>query len=78
MLLDTESARSTAYFAAWAADADPDRLAEAAALAGRSVVDPWGDLLAPAAYRAAVAAPVARRALTSALQDAVATNREAA
>jgi alkylation response protein AidB-like acyl-CoA dehydrogenase len=34
MLLDTESARSTAYFAAWAADADPDRLAEAAALAG--------------------------------------------
>ena len=34
MLLDTETARSTAYFAAWAADADPDRLAEAAALAG--------------------------------------------
>jgi alkylation response protein AidB-like acyl-CoA dehydrogenase len=34
MLLDTESARSTAYFAAWAADADPDGLAEAAALAG--------------------------------------------
>ena len=34
MLLHTESARSTAYFAAWAADADPDRLAEAAALAG--------------------------------------------
>jgi alkylation response protein AidB-like acyl-CoA dehydrogenase len=34
MLLDTEGARSTAYFAAWAADADPDRLGEAAALAG--------------------------------------------
>jgi alkylation response protein AidB-like acyl-CoA dehydrogenase len=34
MLLHTESVRSTAYFAAWAADADPDRLAEAAALAG--------------------------------------------
>jgi alkylation response protein AidB-like acyl-CoA dehydrogenase len=34
MLLQTESARSTAYFAAWAADADPERLAEAAALAG--------------------------------------------
>ena len=34
MLLHTESARSTAYFAAWAADADPGRLAEGAALAG--------------------------------------------
>lgn len=34
MLLHTESARSTAYHAAWAADADPSRLAEAAALAG--------------------------------------------
>ena len=33
MLLHTESARSTAYFAAWAAGADPDRLGEAAALA---------------------------------------------
>jgi alkylation response protein AidB-like acyl-CoA dehydrogenase len=33
MLLLTESARSTAYFAAWAADADPGRLGEAAALA---------------------------------------------
>ena len=35
MLLDTESARSAAYFAAWAADADPERSPEAAALAGR-------------------------------------------
>jgi alkylation response protein AidB-like acyl-CoA dehydrogenase len=34
MLLHTESARSTAYFAAWAADADPERLDEAGALAG--------------------------------------------
>ena len=33
MLLHTESSRSTAYFAAWAADADPERLGEAAALA---------------------------------------------
>ena len=33
MLLHTESARSTAYFAAWAADAEPERLDEAAALA---------------------------------------------
>jgi alkylation response protein AidB-like acyl-CoA dehydrogenase len=34
MLLHTESARSAAYYAAWAADADPGRLLEAAALAG--------------------------------------------
>jgi alkylation response protein AidB-like acyl-CoA dehydrogenase len=33
MLLHTEGARSTAYFAAWAADAAPERLAEAAGLA---------------------------------------------
>ena len=33
MLLHTESARSAAYFAAWAADADPERLAEGASLA---------------------------------------------
>jgi alkylation response protein AidB-like acyl-CoA dehydrogenase len=33
MLLHTEGARSAAYFAAWAADAAPERLAEAAALA---------------------------------------------
>jgi alkylation response protein AidB-like acyl-CoA dehydrogenase len=44
MLLHTEAARSAAYFAAWAADADPARLPEAAGLArvaagdaGRSV-----------------------------------------
>jgi alkylation response protein AidB-like acyl-CoA dehydrogenase len=34
MLLHTESVRSTAYYAAWAADADASRLGEAAALAG--------------------------------------------
>jgi alkylation response protein AidB-like acyl-CoA dehydrogenase len=33
MLLDTEKARSTTAFAGWAADADPDSLAEAAAMA---------------------------------------------
>jgi alkylation response protein AidB-like acyl-CoA dehydrogenase len=33
MLLYTEAARSAAYFAAWAADADPGRLPEASALA---------------------------------------------
>jgi alkylation response protein AidB-like acyl-CoA dehydrogenase len=33
MLLHTESARSTAYYAAWAADAEPERLGEAGALA---------------------------------------------
>jgi alkylation response protein AidB-like acyl-CoA dehydrogenase len=33
MLLLTESARSAAYFAAWAAEAEPERLPEAAALA---------------------------------------------
>jgi len=33
MLLETEKARSTAAFAAWSADADPDSLAEAAAMA---------------------------------------------
>ena len=33
MLLHTEGARSAAYFAAWAADAAPERLAEAAGMA---------------------------------------------
>ncbi|MGA7704844.1 MAG: acyl-CoA dehydrogenase family protein, partial [Solirubrobacteraceae bacterium] len=36
MLLDTERARSASYYAAWAADADPDRLPEAAAMAKAS------------------------------------------
>jgi aerobic carbon-monoxide dehydrogenase medium subunit len=42
-------------------------VAAAADQSGASVTDPWGDVLAPASYRAAVAAPVARRALTQAL-----------
>jgi alkylation response protein AidB-like acyl-CoA dehydrogenase len=48
MLLQTESARSTAYFAAWAADADPDRLAEAAALAGAAAADGGREVTASA------------------------------
>jgi alkylation response protein AidB-like acyl-CoA dehydrogenase len=39
MLLDTEKARSTTAFAAWAADADPDGLAEAAAMAKAAASD---------------------------------------
>ncbi len=39
MLLQTESARSTAYYAAWAADADPQLLAEAAALAAAAAAE---------------------------------------
>jgi alkylation response protein AidB-like acyl-CoA dehydrogenase len=39
MLLETEKARSTAAFAAWTADADPERLAEAAAMAKASASD---------------------------------------
>ena len=44
MLLGTESARSTAYFAAWAADADASRLAEAAALAAAAAADAGRDV----------------------------------
>lgn len=39
MLLDTEKARSIAAFAAWAADADPVRLGEAAAMAKAAASD---------------------------------------
>ena len=39
MLRYVESTRSTAYFAAWAADADPERFAEAAALAAAAAAD---------------------------------------
>jgi alkylation response protein AidB-like acyl-CoA dehydrogenase len=39
MLLQTESARSAALFAAWAADADPQRFPEAAALAAATAAD---------------------------------------
>ena len=48
MLLDTESARSAAYFAAWAADADPGRLPEAAALAGASAASGGREVTASA------------------------------
>ncbi len=48
MLLHTESARSTAYFAAWAADADPERLAEAAALAAAAAAEGGREVAASA------------------------------
>jgi alkylation response protein AidB-like acyl-CoA dehydrogenase len=48
MLLSTETSRSTAYFAAWAADADPERLPEAAALAGAAAADAGREVTASA------------------------------
>jgi alkylation response protein AidB-like acyl-CoA dehydrogenase len=48
MLLHTESARSAAYFAAWAAGADPERLPEAAALAAAAAADGGRDVTASA------------------------------
>jgi alkylation response protein AidB-like acyl-CoA dehydrogenase len=48
MLLHTESARSTAYFAAWAADADPERAPEAAALAAAAAADGGREVTASA------------------------------
>jgi alkylation response protein AidB-like acyl-CoA dehydrogenase len=48
MLLHTESARSTAYFAAWAADADPDQLPEAAALAAAAAAEGGREVTASA------------------------------
>jgi alkylation response protein AidB-like acyl-CoA dehydrogenase len=39
MLLETEKARSTVAFAAWAADSEPERLAEAAAMAKAAASD---------------------------------------
>jgi alkylation response protein AidB-like acyl-CoA dehydrogenase len=48
MLLATESARSTAYFAAWAAEADRDRLPEAAALAAAAAADGGREVTASA------------------------------
>jgi alkylation response protein AidB-like acyl-CoA dehydrogenase len=48
MLLHTESARSTAYYAAWAADADPERLAEGAALAAAAAADGGREVTASA------------------------------
>ncbi len=48
MLLHTESARSTAYFAAWAADAEPGRLAEGAALAAAAAATAGREVTASA------------------------------
>jgi alkylation response protein AidB-like acyl-CoA dehydrogenase len=48
MLLDTESARATVSFAAWAADADPSRLGEAAAMAKASASDAGREVTAAA------------------------------
>jgi alkylation response protein AidB-like acyl-CoA dehydrogenase len=48
MLLHTESARSTAYYAAWAADADPDLLAEGSALAAAAAADGGREVTASA------------------------------
>jgi alkylation response protein AidB-like acyl-CoA dehydrogenase len=48
MLLYTESARSTAYFAAWAADAAPERLPEAAALAAAAAAEGGREVAASA------------------------------
>jgi len=48
MLLDTEKARSTAAFAAWTADADPEGLAEAAAMAKAAASDAGREVTASA------------------------------
>jgi alkylation response protein AidB-like acyl-CoA dehydrogenase len=48
MLLDTERARSATSFAAWAADADPQRLPEAAAMAKAMASDAARDVTAAA------------------------------
>ena len=48
MLLDTEKARSAAAFAAWAADSEPARLAEAAAMAKAAASDAGREVTASA------------------------------
>jgi alkylation response protein AidB-like acyl-CoA dehydrogenase len=48
MLMDTEKARATTAFAAWAADADPDRLPEAAAMAKAAAADAGREVTASA------------------------------
>ncbi len=48
MLLHTESARSATYFAAWAADADPERFPEAAALAAAAAAEAGREVTASA------------------------------
>jgi alkylation response protein AidB-like acyl-CoA dehydrogenase len=48
MLKDTEGARSATYFAAWAADAEPERLPEASSLAKAAASDGGRDVTASA------------------------------
>jgi alkylation response protein AidB-like acyl-CoA dehydrogenase len=48
MLLETEKARSTAAFAAWTADAEPERLPEAAAMAKAAASDAAREVTASA------------------------------
>ena len=48
MLLETEKARSATAFAAWTADADPERLAEAAAMAKAAASDAGREVTASA------------------------------
>ena len=48
MLLETEQARSTTAFAAWTADAEPERLAEAAAMAKAAASDAGREVTASA------------------------------
>jgi alkylation response protein AidB-like acyl-CoA dehydrogenase len=48
MLLETEKARSTAAFAAWTADSDPERLPEAAAMAKAAASDAAREVTASA------------------------------
>jgi alkylation response protein AidB-like acyl-CoA dehydrogenase len=48
MLLETEQARATTAFAAWTADADPERLAEAAAMAKAAASDAGREVTAGA------------------------------
>jgi alkylation response protein AidB-like acyl-CoA dehydrogenase len=48
MLLETEKARSTAAFAAWTAEADPENLAEAAAMAKAAASDAGREVTASA------------------------------
>jgi alkylation response protein AidB-like acyl-CoA dehydrogenase len=48
MLLHTESARSTAYYAAWAADAEPSRMREAGALAAAAAATAGREVAASA------------------------------
>jgi alkylation response protein AidB-like acyl-CoA dehydrogenase len=48
MLLDTERARSSTSYAAWTADADPEQLPEAAAMAKAAASDAGRDVTASA------------------------------